>query len=137
FLEQPDSAGDSPILRREAVRRALQRIDGCDFNHVVDSRGLRTAGVSFLALGIAAALLLFFYPTQAWTALARLADPFGVHDWPKQTLLELDPPRTRIGRNEAYEVKGRVRGVIPEKASIVYRLEGSTPIEQVMPIVPD
>src|SRR5262249_61385331 len=65
-------------------------------------------------------------PTTAGTAMLRFAFPFGGPEWPKQTQLEIDPVRTRIGRSEPFEVRGRVRGVIPEKASVVFRVEGSS-----------
>ena len=80
-------------------------------------------------------MLVWFFPTLAATALARLADPFGAHDWPKATLLELETPGARIGRNEAFEVRGRLSGVIPDKAFVVYRLDGGGQVEQECKVV--
>src|SRR5262249_53417889 len=110
-------------------RRALGKAMGCDFNRIVDTRGLRVASASGVAACVLVTGLAWMYPALAATALARLADPFGAHDWPKATLLELDDHKTRIGRNEAFEVRGRVRGVIPEKAYVVYRLDGGSLVE--------
>src|SRR5262245_19903051 len=47
FLEQAGKsrAPDSPAMRLEAVRRAMNKSEGIDFNRVVDSRGLRTASL--------------------------------------------------------------------------------------------
>ena len=48
FLQQPsDSRTGSPVLRREAVVRAMRLAQGCNFNQVVNARGLRLA--SFVA----------------------------------------------------------------------------------------
>src|SRR5262245_43763536 len=120
----------SPAMRLEAVRRALNKAEGCDFNRVVDTRGLRAASLSGFAACAIAATLLFLFPTLAMTALVRLADPFGAHDFPRVTFLELDPHKDRIGRKEVFEVRGRVRGVIPEKAIIVYRQDGSAEMKK-------
>src|SRR5262245_19926997 len=122
-------SGDSPALRREAVRRTVQKAEGCDFNRVVDSRDL---GVSVTLGGVAAlatVALVFFFPAVAGTALARLVDPFGPHPWPSQTRLEMGPHKDRIGRNDAFEIRGRVFGVIPDEAVIVYRLDGGSNVE--------
>src|SRR3984957_5055207 len=43
FLEQTGQTPDSSSLRREAVRRALERAKGCDFNRIVPTSGLRFA----------------------------------------------------------------------------------------------
>ncbi len=119
----------SPAMRLEAVKRALRKADGCDFNRVVDTRGLRTAGAAGLAACALAVTLVWFFPAMASTALVRLADPFGPHDWPRATQLELDPHKSRIGRNEAFEVAGTVSGVVPDKAHVVYRLDGGSLVE--------
>src|SRR5262249_41923758 len=59
FLGQtgPDITGQSVGMRREAVRRAVARAEGVDFNRVVDDRGIRTAGLSGLAAAAAAIVL--------------------------------------------------------------------------------
>ncbi|MBI1917444.1 MAG: hypothetical protein HYS12_22310 [Planctomycetes bacterium] len=127
----------SPAMRLEAVRRALNKADGCDFNRVVDTRGLRTAGLSGLAACVLAATLLVLFPALAATALVRLADPFGSHDFPRVTILELGPHKSRIGRKDVFEVRGRVHGVIPEKAIIVYRQDNAPELKKEVPIVKD
>jgi hypothetical protein len=116
--------GESPSMQREAIRRALGKAAGCDFGKVVNSRGLFTACLTGAGAMILAAGLCVLFPAQARTALARLGDPFGGHDWPRLTQLDLDPPRTRIGRNEPFEVRGTVRGVVPPQATVVFRSEG-------------
>ena len=125
----------SPAMRLEAVRRALGKATGCDFNRIIDTRGLRTAGLSGVAACLTVAVLAWLFPSLAATALARLADPFGAHDWPRATQLELEQTRERIGRNEAFEVRARLRGVIPDKAYVVYRLDGGGPVEHECKVV--
>jgi hypothetical protein len=132
---QPD--GESASMQREAVRRALVRAAGCDFGKVIDARGLRTAGLTAgAALAVTVGLGVLF-PGPVWTALTRLADPFGGHDWPRLTQLEIEPPRTRIGRNEAFEVRGTVRGVVPPQATILFFTEGFPPREHQCEIRPE
>ena len=140
FLEQAEKRDKSTMpvsssMRLEAVRRALGKATGCDFNRIIDSRGLRAAGLSGIGASLIVVVLVWFFPALAATALARLTDPFGAHDWPKATLLELEKPRERIGRNEAFEVRGRLSGVIPDKAVVVYRLDGGGQVEHECKVV--
>src|SRR5262249_14346897 len=58
-------------------------------------------------------------------------------DFPRVTFLELDPHKSRIGRKDVFEVRGRVRGVIPEKAFIVYRQDNAPELKKEAPIVKD
>jgi hypothetical protein len=129
FLNEADKPGlDSPGLRQEAVRHALRRARCCDFGKIVNARGLRAAGLLALAASAAALAVLLIYPQLAQTAVARMVAPFSGVDWPRQTQLEMDAPRDRIGRNELFEAKGTVRGVVPETASVVFTIDGSTQV---------
>jgi hypothetical protein len=119
----------SAVLEREAVKRALGRAAGCDFGKVVNKRGLVWAGVSGSVFTALAAALIVFAPSLVATALLRLANPFGGIYWPKKTQLEIEEPRSRIGRNEAFEVRGTVRGVIPSQAVVIFRFEGFPNLE--------
>jgi hypothetical protein len=136
FLQEPAESEErgSAALRREAVRRGLRRVEHCDFTRVIDRRGSTLAPACLLGAGLLAGLLLALHPATALTALLRLANPFGGPDWPHQTLLDLDPPPSRIGKNDAFEVRGRLRGVVPEKAQIVFQLDGLPQLEQVCDI---
>ncbi len=137
FLAVPAADGDSAGLRREAVRRALDKAKDCDFSRVVDARGLRgAAGLAALATAGALVLALFF-PSAALSALARLADPFHNRYLPRQTVLKLDAPRERIGRNEAFEIRGRVTGVVPPRAWVAVRIEGFPTAEYPIDVKPD
>ena len=124
FLALPAADGDSASLRREAVKRALDKAKGCDFNRIVDARGLRPPPAWRLLATTSRRCLALFFPVVALSALVRLADPFNNRYLPKQTVLKLDAPRERIGRNEAFEIHGHVTGVVPAKAWVAVRIEG-------------
>jgi hypothetical protein len=124
FLERRGSAdSSSAALEREAVKRALGHIAGCDFGKVVNKRGLVWAAASGGVFTALAATLIVLAPGTAATAFLRLAHPFGDIEWPKKTQLAIEEPKLRIGRNEAFAVRGQVRGVIPAHAVIVFRFD--------------
>ncbi len=130
FLERGGRAeSSSAALEREAIKRALRGAAGCDFAKVVNKRGLVCAGVSGALFAALTAALIVLWPALAATAFLRLAHPFGGVEWPKKTQLEIDEPRSRIGRNEAFAVSGTVRGVIPPQAVVVFRFEGFPNLE--------
>src|SRR5262249_45954937 len=119
-----------------AVKRALRRAQGCDFGKIVDARWLRTAGLLMIVACTASVAIVLLYPQLAYTAISRLVAPFSGVDWPRQTQLEFPPIRERIGRNEIFEVKGLVRGVVPETATVVFKIDGATQIEHAYDIGP-
>ena len=123
FLDQ-GATGDSPGMRREAIRRTLGKIAGLDFGKVIDGRGTRPAVLAALvALGLAIPAAIF-WPTLAGTAVARLANPFAAIEWPKKTRLELGDVPSRIGRNREYRVTGVVKGVVPREVVVELGYEG-------------
>jgi hypothetical protein len=125
FLDQTrQTRGDSPSMRLEAVRRAMERAKNCDFNRVVPTRGVRLAGLSAGVITVASLALLVFGWTAATTALARFLHPFGSAAWPTRTRLVVEVPRTRLGRGELFVLRGKVEGVIPANATILLREEG-------------
>ena len=124
FLDQGGGTGDSPGMRREAIRRTMGKIAGLDFGKVIDGRGTRPAVVAALvALGLAIPAAVF-WPTLAGTAVARLANPFASIEWPKKTRLELGDVPARIGRNREYRVAGVVKGVVPREVVVELSYEG-------------
>ncbi len=137
FLAGPVADGNSASLRREAVKRALDTAKGCDFNRVVDARGLRGAAALAALAATGAVVLALFFPSATLSALTRFVDPFNKRYLPAQTRLILEAPRERIGRNEAFEVRGRVSGVVPPKAWIAVRIDGSHPSEYPIEVKPD
>ena len=127
FLDAPAASnGESAGLRREAIKRALDRAKNFDFNRVVDARGLRTAFcVDAVGAVIAAVTLVLVFPDPALCALVRLVNPFNNRD---QSTLEVDAPRQRVAEGETYEVHGRVRGVLPpgRPVQILVTVAGTT-----------
>lgn len=118
FLERPGPEGESESMRKEAMRRSLIRIDGLDFNRVIDSSGVRAAGLGASFATVAALLLATFFPTLSATGVARLASPFSSIEWPKKTQLHLEAITKRIGRNREYRLAGSVTGIIPKEVSV-------------------
>ncbi len=130
-----DGNGDSPLIRREAVRRALRGIEKCDFSRVVDARWLRTSAALALLGVLTVVGLGVWRPALAGTGFLRFAVPFGEHEWPSKTVITLDNVRDRIGRNEAFEVSGQISGVIPTEALVVFKLDGVTPTEHKVELI--
>jgi hypothetical protein len=123
-----EAPADSESLRRVAIQRTIGRAQGIDFNRVVDSRGLRAALLSAGMALAAIVALISLQPALAATALARFANPFGPRQWPHQTQIEVETPRERIGRNEAFEVRAHIRGIIPDQASAIFLTDGLSPL---------
>ena len=137
FLEQSKRGGqtqpanlESSILRLEAVRRTMRLLDGIDFRRAISSRGVGPAGLMFVAALAIVALLVVANPSLALTALERFALPFGGKDWPHQTQIVEVIYKERAARGEAYPIRARLAGVIPESASVVF--EGITPSRQTL-----
>jgi hypothetical protein len=166
FLDDPDAltGGISPSLREEAVRRSRDKIFACDFNRIVDTRGLPLALLALLVSTAAAALLVFLFPALALTAAVRLANPFGAAKWPPQTRLvalragpldgpaklitdepgsAIDASGLRIGRGQPFLVGGKLErgnkenGLIPKRAEVQVRPEGGTPSVHSCEVVAD
>lgn len=129
--------GESASMRREAVRRTLTRVEGLDFGRVVDGRGVGLAVLLALATGATAAAAAAVVPHLAAVAVARLATPFAAVDWPKKTLIALDPVTRRIGRNKEYRVTGTLSGVVPPEGMLELRHEGFPPQRRTFAVQPD
>lgn len=137
FLEQSRRGGqtqpanlESSILRLEAVRRTMRLLDGIDFRRAVSARGVGPAGLMFAGAVAVVALLVVANPSLALTALERFALPFGGKDWPRQTQIVEVIYKARTARGDAYPIRARLAGVIPDSASIVF--EGVTPSRQTL-----
>src|SRR5262249_38293908 len=129
FLEEPANSAwaGSPSLRREAVQQTMRKVQGCDFNKAVDSRGMRPAGRAFLLAGGLSLSLVLLDPQAAWTALARLSDPFGAHTW---TRVEVDY-RALVPAGQPFQIKGSLSGVLPPDATIDIEYENPRAVQQV------
>jgi len=111
--------GTSPSLEKEAVQRALRLAQGCDFNKAVNSRGLSLSVTALIVVLAAALPLALLRPALAWTALARVADPFGDHSWVGKTELEVRCP-AYLAIGQPLSIAGEVRGVVPPRALIEF-----------------
>ncbi len=137
FLDRENPPeGESASMRQEAVRRTLGKAGVIDFNRVVETKGLRTAGACSLLSTAAAAVLIVLAPSLAATALARLANPFGEVEWPRKTRIELDTVVKRIGRNREYRLRGTVHGVVPSTVMAELFYEGFPMQRRTFPVRP-
>ncbi len=119
--QDQDPRAGSPALRRALVELARQRVEPIRFDEVVDlapsRKAMGWAGVALLA----ALLLAILFPISAWTAVARLANPFGSTEWPKRTqIAELDY-LPQMAKGDPFTIRAVVKGVIPERMTIEYR----------------
>lgn len=131
FLDQAGDLSNVPTThwRKRSIQQALDAVAEVDFHEVVDTRGVQAAGFSFLGAAFVALLCVLLSPQLAWTALVRLADPFGRHEWPRETQLTLKA-RTRVARGEPFDVQVTLSGYLPEKATIHYRWSDSSVYQQ-------
>jgi len=128
FLDTEEE-NTSSALRREAVHRGLRGVSRCDFSRLVNGRGLWRLAVLAIVPLLAVMALGLWQPALAGVAFLRLVDPFGSHAWPTQTRIMMDEVRLQIGHNEPFDVGGRVLGVVPGNAAVVFKLDGATPTE--------
>jgi hypothetical protein len=137
FLERPDESA-SPTLQAAAVRRAIWQSRSIDFHDAVDSRGLKRSLAAGLVAAVGAAVLAGAAPQPAATALARLADPFGVHPWPTRTRVVITSPDTltlRARNDRPFHVQARIEGVVPEQAVLTVWPEDGEPADLAIPVV--
>jgi hypothetical protein len=135
FLEQPAGTedGGSTGLRREAVRRALNLARNYDFKAAIDERDIGMASLALAGSAGLALILILASPRLALTGLQRFAQPFTVHDWPCQTVLEVFA-KSQSARGAAFEIQVKVHGVIPATALVDYSFEKVAPVEQMYDI---
>lgn len=135
FLGQPpeDDSVSSPLLRRIAVRHAMREADRCNFDGLVNRRGL-IRSIAACAVALAAALPpLLVAPHLARTALFRLLAPFGANIFPAKTTIRMIQPdafphRTAVG--ESLEIHAEVGGTVPDRGTLQIWVDGSAVAEQ-------
>jgi hypothetical protein len=119
----------SPALRQATLRRASREAEKCDFRDLIDRRPAgRAFAAAFVAVA-AAVTLACLHPATAQTGLLRLIDPFGDHPWPPQTMLTVEAPEW-LPLGEAFVLRGGITGVIPERVTFGFALDGSSSSEQ-------
>lgn len=132
FVQQPADSptAGSPGMREKAVRQALEKAASLDFMRIVNTRGIYLLTAAAALLAGTAGYFLLFHTTFAWTALCRLAEPFGPHTW---TRVAMDrPPPTRVAIGQPYVLFGTVEGIVPAQATI--EIMGQTRTDKVVPI---
>jgi len=117
FLQQePDPMrGDSSSLRRETIERAMRLAEGCNFNDVVDHRGVFIVSFAALLVGGLGAFLLWAAPGLSSTAMLRFLDPYGDHSW---TRLSMEASPRRVALGSPFVLRGKLAGIIPDQAGI-------------------
>ena len=122
-FESSDRFG-SKRFRQVATKRAENLLNRCDPDVIVPAgkawRGLWLALLAFVVL----LPLGLMNTSRAGLVLARFADPFGAHPWPKQTAIILVEPSVlpaRIAKGEAVGIKVVVRGVVPPQATLALK----------------
>jgi hypothetical protein len=134
FLAMGDAElGVSNRLQRVVVRSAQRLVERQPFDRLIPSGACWRAG--WLCAIVLAALipLVLVNIERAGTALVRLVDPFGTHPWPTKTRIEILVPEklpTRMPKGEPFTLKFTVRGVITDRAIVVFRMLGGEEFEE-------
>jgi hypothetical protein len=127
FIEAGDAEnrGLSNRLQESAVKHARRLADRHDIDHLARVGACWRAG---WACGLVIAVvvpLVLVSGDRATTALTRLADPFGTHRWPTKTRVEIQVPEeipARLPHGEPFDLRFVVRGVLPDRAVVTYRI---------------
>lgn len=141
FLKQSedDPVAGSAALRRAVVAQTTAETEQLDFCEVLDPRPPFRAALVTVSVCLVAAILLVLAPEASQTAVARLANPFGV-PWPQRTHLQVRPLLTRAAKGRPVEVRVvDARGAkLPRTVNLHYRFEGpdGTVTDQTQPMRP-
>ncbi|WP_145243172.1 hypothetical protein [Urbifossiella limnaea] len=137
FLEDADDRGVSRRLRHAAVRRA-ERVSGNHDLGAIVPRSRAMKALAFCAAALLAAVPAALVDTdRAATAAVRFADPFGPHPWPARTRIELVTPSefpSRLPKPDPFEFQFVVRGVLPDRAHVAFRLHSGEEFDEAYPL---
>ena len=127
----------SERFRKVATARASVALEKCDTRVVVPS------GAAWRAFGLAALAITILVPIGLFNtehtkvALLRLADPYGEHFWPTRTKLELLEPSqypARLAKGDAFDLKMKLGGVLPDQVIVSIRFENGGNWEEIVPV---
>jgi hypothetical protein len=127
FIEAGDAEerGLSNRLQETAVKHARRLADRHDIDHLARVGACWRAGWTCgLVIAVVVPLALV-NGERATTALTRLADPFSAHQWPTKTRVEIQVPQelpARMPRGEPFDLRFVVRGVLPDRAVVTFRV---------------
>jgi len=127
----------SERFRAVAAKRAAKALDKCNTSSVIPS-GLAVRNFGWMMLAtIAAVPLALVSPARSQVALLRLADPYGEHFWPTRTHLEILQPEhypARLAKGEAFELRMKLGGVLPDTVMVAVRIENGGSWEEIVPV---
>lgn len=130
--------GSSPRLQELVLRQARRLADRHDFDSLAPTgRCWRNAWLSVLTLAVVVGAAVAG-GDRARTALIRFLDPFGHHPWPTRTRVEILRPHplpARVPKGEAFELEFVVRGVVPDRAVVAFRVLGGEEFTEEYPLV--
>lgn len=125
FLHQSehDQTAGSAQLRRLVVAEAETTVAGLPLQEVINRRPLRGALIGLTTACIALVACLAWDAGAVGTALARLVNPLGATQWPRQHHLEFRNPPTRLAAGQTFEAElTDSAGALPEEVRIDYRI---------------
>jgi hypothetical protein len=126
FLEQNKTMeGASAELVVKAIADAFDKVMLADVFFKVH---VRWVGVSFLVSGafLFTMLLVFLgYMPFSGVALARVVLPYENIAWPTLTQIEVVAPKPKVGKNETLRIVARIKGKIPQQATVLVHCEGA------------
>ena len=135
FLDQNKSMeGASGELVVKSITDAFEKVMLGDVFFKVH---VRWVGISFLLSGgflIAILFVFLAYMPFSGVALARVVFPYQNIAWPTLTQIEMDAPKPKVGKNETLRIAARIRGKIPQQATVLIYCEGALPLKLISDI---
>jgi hypothetical protein len=135
--EDGERLGVSNRLQGVVVRAAQRLVDRHEFGRLIPSGSCWRSGWLCVIVLAAMVPLVLVNSGRAYTSLKRLADPFGGHQWPTKTIIDILIPEklpTRVPRGEPFDLKFAVRGVIKESAIVEFRLNSGEEFQEQYPL---
>ena len=138
FLEQNKSIeGSSEQLVVKSIADAFEKVM---FGDVFFKVHVRWVGISFLlssAFLITVLLVFLGYMPFSSVALARVIFPYENIAWPTLTQIEMVAPKPKVGKNEMLRIAAKIKGKIPQQATVFVYCEGASPLKLISDIQPD
>lgn len=133
-IEFDRSSGHGSSALRAATRQnAVREMADCDLDALVDYRSpIRRSAVCVL-LTIVALGLIINAPSRCSISLARIADPFGEHPWPPDTIMTVTAPEW-LARGDPFILRGELSGVVPDRAELEVATESAPNQTLVLPV---
>jgi len=138
FLED-DRKSRMQGLQSATVRRAERLSERFNIAGLIPGGRCWRAFCFLMLVSCIAAPAALWKRDRTWTALVRLADPFGAHPWPSKTRIELLAPQAvpaRMPKGDAFELRFAVRGELPDRASVHFHIAGGDSFEEIYPLAP-